>query len=278
MSAHSSPAPGRSFLTVASNPLRLLTSRAPWAALAYCVSYIFISGFLFAIALVTVLVAGVLSLLFIGLPLLIGAAVVLRGLAGFERERLKIVQMADEPTDYAPAAGKGLFGQIRTRWSDKATWRNLGYLTLMWPFLFAMNVVAFAVWISFVGLMSLPFWYWSIPNEFPNGEKADGVALGYFPDGPDSSPAGGWGLWVHDLPSAFLAAGIGLALLIFLGNYLLVGAARLHSSIAKHLVGSYRDPLAEAKQVLEHAGPLKRVERETTPDSTNEKDLTNTET
>jgi hypothetical protein len=242
-----------------SNPFRLLFSRAPWAAFSYIFTYIVLSGFLFTTALVAVIVGGILSVLLIGIPLLIATAIIINSLGAVERWRLKLVQREQEPASNRQVTGKGILNQVKTRWTDPATWRQLLYLILLWPFLLLLNVVAFAILISFLGLVSLPFWYWSSPTEFPNGDRAHGVQLGYFPDGPDASPVG-IGLWVGDVPSALLAAAIGVVLLVLIGNYLIVGVARLHAAIARNLVGVYRDPLTDVKTMLNTADPL-RIER-----------------
>lgn len=242
-------------LAIAPNPLRLFASPTPWLALCYLASYILTSGILFAVTLATTVAAGVLGLAGIGLPLLIGAAFIVRRLAGFERLRLGLTQSGMEAANYVPVADSGFFGCLKRLWTDPATWRNIAYLLFLWPFLFAFNVAAFAIWMSFAALISLPFWYWAIPQSFPNGETANGVAFGYFPDGPGAPPRG-IGLWVHDLPSSLLAAGIGCALVLLVGNYLVAGAARIHAAAARALIGGYRDPLAAAREVLARPGPL----------------------
>ena len=245
-------------LRISKNPFRLFASPAPWAALGYTFSYIVISGVLFAVALAALIISSVLSIFWIGIPLLIGAALVVRGLAEFERIRLGLTQRGVESSTYAKVTRPGLINQLKTRWSDPATWRNVLYFTLAWPFLLAINVVAFTVWVAFAGMMSFAFWYWSIPTDFPNGEKAHGIVLGYFPNGPHHPPRGP-GLFVHNIPTALLAGGIGLVLLVFVGNYLIAGVARLHASIARSLIGMGGDPLIEARQVLANPGPLARA-------------------
>jgi hypothetical protein len=47
------------------------------------------SGVLFGLTLAVLIISGVLSVFWLGLPLLIGAAVFIRGIAGFERTRLQ---------------------------------------------------------------------------------------------------------------------------------------------------------------------------------------------
>ena len=57
-----------------------------------------------------------------------------------------------------------------------------------------------------------------------------------------------------NLHQALIAAGIFLVLFL-LFNYVLVGTARLHARIASALLRAPADPMAEAKEVLDQAGP-----------------------
>ena len=57
-------------------------------------------------------------------------------------------------------------------------------------------------------------------------------------------------IFVDDMGSALLAAGIGAVLLVLVGNYLLVAAARAHAWVAASLLRQAVDPLAAAKQLL----------------------------
>jgi Putative sensor len=143
--------------------------------------------------------------------------------------------------------------QLRTRWRDPATRRDLAHLVFMYVPLLLMDTVAFALWLSFLAGITLPLWYWSIPQTFDNGQVAHGVSLGYLANGPDGP--GGFGWWIGSLPSALLAAAVFLVLPL-LCNYLVVLAAGVHGRIARALLGPFTDPLADAKQVLASPGPL----------------------
>jgi hypothetical protein len=84
---------------------------------------------------------------------------------------------------------------------------------------------------------------------------AHGVMLGYLPNGPHG--AGGLGVWIGDRHTALIAAAT-LFVVAMLFSYVVVGAARLHASAARSLLGPYVDPLAAAKQMLAEPGPLRR--------------------
>jgi hypothetical protein len=60
---------------------------------------------------------------------------------------------------------------------------------------------------------------------------------------------------VDTLPKALLLAAVCLVLFL-LFNYVLVATARAHAVVAAALLRAPADPLAEAKAVLAHPGPI----------------------
>ncbi|HEY3632588.1 MAG TPA: sensor domain-containing protein [Jatrophihabitantaceae bacterium] len=225
-------------------PLRLLVSPAPWAALGYLVTSIFLGVLTFSVATTLLAVGVTLGLLWLGLPVLVFASASTRALANVERRRLR-------PRIAAPYRSRpsGPFrARLAARLRDPATRRDLVLLVVLWPALFVIDTVATTFWLGCFGLISLPIWYRFIPNTFDNGSKAHGIALGYYPNGPYGGNH--WGFFVHDDRSAFLAAAAGLVLLIVAGNYVVVAAARAHATVVRLLLSRARDPLAEARAML----------------------------
>lgn len=241
------------------NPVRLFFSAEPWASTLYLASYLVVGTALFGIVLTVVLTSSVLSIIWIGLPLLVGAAVIVRGCAGIERWRAGLV--ADLiPGRYRPVRGSGIYAQVKTRWSDPATLRDCGYLVLMYVPLLVLDAVVLAVWLALVGMATVPLWFWSIPLGRRGVVVPHGVMIGYLPNlpaGPHMAFGGadGFGVWIGDLPSALIAALV-FFILALLAGYVVVGAARLHATAARSLLGPYVDPLVAAKQVLAQPGPL----------------------
>jgi|HubBroStandDraft_5_1064220.scaffolds.fasta_scaffold1016746_2 hypothetical protein len=64
-----------------------------------------------------------------------------------------------------------------------------------------------------------------------------------------TAASGGTNVTVQTLPQALLVAALAVAGLL-LSSYLVVVTARAHSSVAKVLLRAPRDPLAEAKEIL----------------------------
>jgi hypothetical protein len=228
-------------------PISQLFSAAPWAALAYLASYLVLGALWFVVGLAALLAGAIFSIFWIGIPILAAALAVTRGLATAERARTKIASVRIR-APYRPVGATGVLRPLRIRMKDPATWRDALVLVLLWPVLFVLDLVAVTVWLIFAGMISLPLWYSNIPNGFDNGTSATGVVLGYFPHGPYGGGHFGW--FIDNLGSALVCSGVGIALVVLIGNYLLVGAARLHLRISGPLLSRAIDPLAPAKQVL----------------------------
>ncbi len=242
------------------DPVRLLFSASPWRAAGYLLSYLLVSGILLAVALSASAFALVLGITVAALPLLIAAAWVIRGCASVAR--LMLNQVLSEPVrgGYPPPQPGGLWRRARAQWGGGATWRDLAYLVGLWPVLFALDTVVFAVWAALLGGVALPLWY-SHVDDFcvgycaspQNAPTAPGVMIGNFSRGLHGLAS--HGLYVDSLHTAVLAAA-GFAVLFLLFNYVLVAAARLHGQVSRAVLRHPSDPLAPARQVLTQPGPL----------------------
>src|SRR5215469_2692381 len=252
-------ATGDTRLRLYRNPLRLLFSASTWRAAGYLAVYMFITGWvLFSVALATTVTAACLAITLAGIPLLVAAAAVLRGCANVERARLR--RMLPEPVrgSYRQPGRPGLLAEVRTRWHDRATWRDVAYLIGLWLPLFILDTIVFSIWLTLLAGITLPIWYWA-PWKTIHGVRYHGYDLGYHPNGPHGP--GGWGLYVNTLPKALLVAAVCLVLFL-LFNYVLVLTARAHVRIARSLLRAPADPLAEAKEVLTRPGPLGPLTRQ----------------
>jgi hypothetical protein len=241
------------------NPLRQALSGSTWRAVSFLAVYVFVAGWLlFAVAFTATVTAAVFLITLAGIPLLVGAAGVLHGCAATERARLRSVLGGPVAGGYRQVTSRGIMAQVRTRWRDPATWREVAYLIGLWPLLLALDTVVLSVWLTLLAGVTLPAWYWAPRGNVglsytAGGVPVHGVTLGYFPHGPNGP--GSWGLYVDTLPRAFAAAACFLvSFLLF--NYVLVLTARAHARVAAALLSAPADPLAPVKEVLTHPGPL----------------------
>jgi hypothetical protein len=242
-------------LSLRRDPIRLVLSRDLWASAWYLVAYQVVGWVLFAIALGAVLTGAVLSFTLAGLPVLVAAAATIGWCANVERARLRTVDPEPVTGRYREPASPGVMNQLRTRWRDPATWRDVAYLLGLFVPLAALGLIVLAVWLVFLAGITLPIWY-RTPWQDVHGVRYHGYQIGYFPNGPHGHP--GYGLYVDTLPKALLAAAVFLVLFL-LFNYVVVAAARAHATVARALLHPPDDPLRQAKQVLGRPGPLHQV-------------------
>jgi len=248
-------------LTLRRDPVRLALSRAPWASFWYLFGSLFIGAGLCAVVLSAGVAGAVLGITLAGLPVLISAALVIRRCADLERARLR--RVSDEPATarYREPSAPGLLTNLRARWTDPATWRDIAYLAGLYLPLAALDTVVVAVWLALLAGITLPAWYWA-PWQSVHGVNYHGYQLGYFPHGPHGHP--GWGLYVDSLPKALLTALVCLLGFLFF-NYVLVATARAHAHVARGLLSDPVDPLEEAKEILRSPGPLSAAEAASHP-------------
>jgi hypothetical protein len=235
-------------LSLRRDPVRLVLSRGPWAAAWYLVA----GWALFAIALGTAVAGAGLSITFAGLPVLVAAAAAIRWCADVERARLRAMVSGPVVGRYREVVGSGIMAQLRTRWRDPATWRDVAYLVGMFVPLLALDAIVLAVWWALLAGITLPIWYWA-PWQTIHGVRYHGYDLGYHPNGPHGPDH--WGLYVNTLPEAFAVAAVCLILFLIF-NYAVVATARAHVAVARGLLGPAEDPLRAAKEVLGRPGPL----------------------
>jgi hypothetical protein len=207
------------------NPVRMFCSAGPWSATVYLASYLPLGTVFFVACLAVLVVCGVLNITWLGLPLLIGAAAVLRGCASVERARARVVG-AVIPAAYRPVPGTGVFTRLRARWRDPGTWRDIAYLVGLFPALLVLDVVGLAVWLACLAGITVPAWYSTLPHDF----------------------------WLHAVPPVITA--VVSVVLSLMACYLVVAVARVHRALARIVLGPYVDPLAGAKRVLTGPGPL----------------------
>jgi signal transduction histidine kinase len=181
-------------------------------------------GTLEFIFLVTGIAVGVgLAVTLIGIPILIGCVYAWGGLAEGERRIIHALTGTEIPNPYRPLPAGGWWVRLRARLGDPATWKDLTFLLLQFPF----GLVSFIVTCVVLGVglqgLTLPLWYWAIP---------DGVDLGVF--------------HVDALWQALALVPVG-ALVLLLGIPALGTLGRLYVGYAGVLLGSNTDPALTAE-------------------------------
>ncbi|HEV2873764.1 MAG TPA: sensor domain-containing protein [Thermoleophilaceae bacterium] len=191
------------------------------------IAYLLLAGVLGTIEfvfLVTALSTGVgLAVTLVGIPILIASVYAWGWLAEIERSTIGALTGKRIASPYRPLPEGGWWDRLRARLADPATWKDLTFLFLQFPFGLLSLIVATTVLSVAVGSLTLPFWYWAIP---------DGVQIAFA-----EVDAFGEAL-------AFVPLG---ALLIWVGIPALGGLGRFYGAYAELLLGSNEDPAVTAE-------------------------------
>ncbi|PBC75747.1 signal transduction histidine kinase [Streptomyces sp. TLI_235] len=114
-----------------------LRGALPWRAARYLLASGTAGLLLCAGLLLAVTVAGVLAVLLVGLPLLLGLGLVGVPFAAWERWLVRLLDGAPVPGPHLVPARPGLSAWLRLRYRERATWRELGFAALaafvLWP-------------------------------------------------------------------------------------------------------------------------------------------------
>jgi signal transduction histidine kinase len=191
------------------------------------IGYLLVAGVLGTLEfvfLVTAIAVGVsVAVVIIGIPILIGTVYAWGWMAGCERRIIGTLTGTCIPSPYRPAPPGGRLNRLRARLADPATWKDLTFLLLQFPFGLVSFILAAAVLGVGVQALTLPLWYWAIP---------DGVDVGIF--------------HVHRLWEALALVPLG-GVVLALGIPALSALGRLYVSYAEVLLGSNVDPAVTAQ-------------------------------
>jgi len=135
-----------------------------------------------------------LAITYFGLVVALGTLLACRWFARVERRRAGIVLSAPIPERYAPLEDGRWTARLHTLIGDPTTWRDFAWTGLSGVVGTTLSSLAVTLWGLVLGLVTLPAWYWSLP---------DGAEFGI--------------VTVDTLPLALAAAVVGLALVALVG-------------------------------------------------------------
>jgi signal transduction histidine kinase len=194
------------------------------------IAYLLVAGVMGVVVfvfLVTALSLGVgLAVTLVGIPILIGSVYAWGWLAGLERQIIGALIGNVIPSPYRPLPEGGWWERLRARLADPATWKDLTFLFLQFPFGLLSFIVASTVLSVGLGSLTQPLWYWAIPDD------ADWDLLGLLE--PDT------------LPEALALVPLG-ALVLYVGIPALGALGRFYGAYAELLLGSNEDPELTAR-------------------------------
>jgi len=154
-----------------------------------------------------------LAVFIIGLPVVIGAAYVMRWTAELDRQNAALVFGRPVRGSYRDHRRGTFFGRVKATVGDPQVWRDLAWLITHSVLGMAFGIIALSLVASVGALASLPAWYWSVPEDVQ------------------------FGLWeANSLPIALATALLAIPLAV-VTRYVLRGMARFHASLVVELLG-----------------------------------------
>ncbi|MEV0147256.1 MULTISPECIES: sensor domain-containing protein [unclassified Nonomuraea] len=205
-------------------PWAVLTDPATWRAVPYCLlSPVAGLGWFVVLTLAVPLSLG-LVLLWIGIPLLVATIWLWRGAANLERRLLRVALGVRIVPPHRPRPGKGIARHLSWLLGDPATWRDLGYLLLLFPLSLFECVISVALWTATLSMLAAPILF--------TGYATLTYAFGFVVDS-----------W----PEAVLASVAGLGMLVVTA-YAVRGMAWLHGTLAVVLLGGSEEERLRASR------------------------------
>jgi hypothetical protein len=167
----------------------------------------------FAVWVAALTLSLTLAILIIGLPVIVGAAYVMRWTAELDRRNAALVFGRPVRGVYRSHRARSLGARVLATLRDPQVWRDLAWLITHSVVGFAFGVLAVTLIGIVLGLAALPVYYWALPEGMH------------------------FGLWTADtLPEA-----LGSALLAipaaFITVWVLRGLAKFHASLAVEFLG-----------------------------------------
>ena len=170
-----------------------------------------------------------LAVTFIGLVVALGTLLACRWFARVERHRAAIVLGAPIAERHAPARDARWTARLRALLGDATTWRDFAWTGLAGIVALPLSGLAVTLWGLVLGFVSLPAWYWALP---------------------DAADVGVW--QIGSLPRALAVAAVGLVLVPVTG-YLVRGLTIVEVEIMRWMLTPRRADTTAAEAAP--AGP-----------------------
>jgi hypothetical protein len=118
----------------------------------------------FGVVVGGVIASIVLAPFVVGFPVSAAVARVVRGVADIDRWNARLLLGRPLRGHYRSTTRLGVVQWVRSTLRDRQTWCDLGWSTLHSVSGFAFGVAALTMIAVVLGLVTLPLWYWSVPN------------------------------------------------------------------------------------------------------------------
>jgi Putative sensor len=132
--------------------------------LAHLLAGVLIGPATFMWVLFTTLASGLLSVTYLGSPVFLAVTWVTRRIAHLERLRAGALLGRPIPDPYEPWAGANPWARGRDLLRRPTTWRDLAWLTLLFPLGLACGIPGVVVAVVDLATIAAPTWLWAVPN------------------------------------------------------------------------------------------------------------------
>jgi signal transduction histidine kinase len=168
------------------------------------------------------LAVGLLPLFFLGLPVFVLVGAVSRGLARFERRRMRLFLDLEIPEPVGRPHG------VRAALKDRPTWRAIAYHIVQFPLAVATFALTVGTWGVALAMVSMPAWIDRIP-----ARRADL-----------------WLLTASGQQTAWIIAGVGV-LVGFIALGVTIGLTSAEGALARAVLGVSASELAQRVDELQ---------------------------
>jgi len=118
---------------------------------------------LFSIGVTLIATSASLMILIVGIPIAMLSSEVLRWCAEIERARARLVDPVPIRGDYRPMP-RSWWGRARTMALDPRRWADALFSVLQFPITLAGFVVAVSSWAAVATFVTVPLWFWAVPD------------------------------------------------------------------------------------------------------------------
>ncbi|MFE3021085.1 sensor histidine kinase [Streptomyces sp. NPDC059256] len=246
--------------SIVPSALRAPFERRTWREYGYHLLSLPISALLFVFAITTLSLGAGLLVTFIGIPVLAAALAGCRGFGALERSRARALLHHDvaAPEPLRPRSN-GMLAWVGAVLKSGASWRNLLYAVLHFPWALISFIVLTTFWITGWTLLLYPLWQWTLPT------FGDQPGIQLYGDGSGSEERS---LFLDTPLEIAMASGTGLAV-VLVSAWMIRGFSYVDRVMVSGLLG----PSSLATRVVElesdrgvvvdtAAADLRRIERD----------------
>jgi signal transduction histidine kinase len=169
----------------------------------------------------------------VGIPIIFATMYLSRGMGAVERARARVFLDVDVPAPYRADPPADTWWRVHVaRFTDPATWVEVGYHLLMLPIGVFTFAIALAFWTVGLSLVTFPFYAWALPNDVIFGNGLQIVT------DEGTVTIGPFGVQVFDSPLALVLVFLLGVVLVLATPWIVRGLATANRMFVRGMIGS----------------------------------------